>query len=304
MSTSNISSLTFISQQVYIYMGIPMLIAGLVGCLLNTIVFLSLQTFRQNSCALYLMFMSAANIGQLITGLLFRIMISGFGIDWTLSSTFYCKFRFYCVTVCTVISFTCMCLATIDQFLATYHKPRWQQWSNIKVAHRIIIVFIIFWLLHGILYLIYVDHIPSPITGKLTCMSHNPIFQQYYVNFYTAGLIGFIPISINTLFGILAYHNITHLAHRTVPLVRRELDKQLTSIVLMQTLFVFVTAVPYIIVTILNSNLNIVQQGNNAEKLQFASTLTICIYYLNFAVSDEQNDEIFTSLYDYRVPFM
>jgi hypothetical protein len=34
-------------------------------------------------------------IGQLITGLLTRIMISGFGINWTQFLLFYCKFRTY-----------------------------------------------------------------------------------------------------------------------------------------------------------------------------------------------------------------
>jgi hypothetical protein len=288
MSTSNISSLTFISQQVYIYMGIPMLIAGLVGCLLNTIVFLSLQTFRQNSCALYLMFMSAANIGQLITGLLFRIMISGFGIDWTQSSAFYCKFRIYCVVLCTLISFTCMCVATIDQFLATCSNPRWQQWSNMKVAHRILVVCIFVWAVHGIPYWVYFNPIHSNTTGTITCMSSNDIFQQYHVNGVVDVLIGFLPVSIISLFGLLAYYNVENLAYRTVPLVRRELDKQLTVIVLMQALFAFLVIVPYLIVNILNSDPRTVHDPTNAERLNFALSLTLCIYNLNFTVSDDK----------------
>ena len=72
------------------------LIAGVIGGFFNIIVFLSLQTFRQSSCAFYLTIMSIVNIGQLFTGLLSRIMISGFDIDWTVTSLFYCKFRYYC----------------------------------------------------------------------------------------------------------------------------------------------------------------------------------------------------------------
>jgi hypothetical protein len=186
-----------------------------------------------------------------------------------------------------------MCLATVDQFLATCFNPRWQQWSNIKVAHRMTIVFIIFWLLHGILFFIYFDHVVSPITGKLACMSSNEIYQQYYVKIYIFVLTGFLPIFINTLFGLLAYHNIRHLAYRTVPLVRRELDRQLTVIVLMQTLFVFLTAIPYVI-TVLFTNVNVVNDPITVERLQVVTTLTLCIYYLNFAVSDENKMKYFS----------
>ncbi|CAF4308738.1 unnamed protein product, partial [Adineta steineri] len=68
MSASYISSLNFIAQQMTIYLGIPILISGLIGGLINVIVFLSLQTFRQNSCAFYLTVMSIVNIGHLSTG--------------------------------------------------------------------------------------------------------------------------------------------------------------------------------------------------------------------------------------------
>jgi hypothetical protein len=92
MSSSVIESLVAAYQQVIIYSGISVLIVGLIGNCLNLIAFLSLTTFRQNSCVFYLTMMSIVNIGQLITGLLTRIMISGVDIDWTQFVLFYCKF--------------------------------------------------------------------------------------------------------------------------------------------------------------------------------------------------------------------
>jgi hypothetical protein len=111
----------FISEQVTIYLGISIVI---VGGLLNTIVFLSLQTFRQSPCALYLTVASIVNIGQLLTGLFSRVMISGFEIDWTLILLFYCKFRLSFYQICALVSLTYMCLASIDQYLATCSKSR------------------------------------------------------------------------------------------------------------------------------------------------------------------------------------
>jgi hypothetical protein len=81
MSSSLILTLNYITKQVTIYIGIPIFIAGILGGFLNIITFLSLRTFRESSCAFYLTVMSFVNIGQLIAGLLSRIMINGFNID-------------------------------------------------------------------------------------------------------------------------------------------------------------------------------------------------------------------------------
>jgi hypothetical protein len=134
MSAATSSSLAFVSQELVTYVGFLIFIAGLIGGPLVLIVFLSLQTFRQSSCAFYLTVMSAVNFLHLFTGLLTFIMINGFVINWTNISLFYCKFRPFNVQLCILSSFTCMCLATIDQFLATCSNPPWHRWNNLKVV--------------------------------------------------------------------------------------------------------------------------------------------------------------------------
>ncbi|CAF4147352.1 unnamed protein product, partial [Adineta steineri] len=47
-------TLTFIGQQITIYGGFFILVAGVLGELFTIIVFLSLKTFRQNTSAFYL----------------------------------------------------------------------------------------------------------------------------------------------------------------------------------------------------------------------------------------------------------
>jgi hypothetical protein len=175
------SSQSNVSQQVTIYLGIPICFVGIIGGLLNMIVFLSLRTFRENSCAFYLTVMSFLNIGELITGYLPRIIASGFDIDWTQISLFYCKFRWFYVQLCLLATFTCLYLATIDQYCATCSNPRWQQYSNIKLAHRLCIIFALIWLVHGIPYLIYENHIILPNTNIIACVITDPIFQQYFL---------------------------------------------------------------------------------------------------------------------------
>ncbi|CAF1151968.1 unnamed protein product [Rotaria magnacalcarata] len=104
-------------------MSIPIL---LFGGIFNLILFLSLKTLRENSCSLYLMIMPWFNIGQLLTGNLSRIINVGYNIDWTHNSLFYCKIKSYCIQVCTLASYECLCFATIDQYLATSSRYQLQ----------------------------------------------------------------------------------------------------------------------------------------------------------------------------------
>ena len=161
MATMMAQTLQTISENFMIYMGIPTLIIGVMGGLLNIIVFLSLKTFRESSCAFYLLVRSAMNVIQLLFGLLSRIMISGFYLDWTQSSAFYCKFRPFIIDITALMSTTCLCLATLDQYFATCSRPRWQQWSHIKLAHRLVIAFSILWLLEQIPTLIFYNQVVS-----------------------------------------------------------------------------------------------------------------------------------------------
>jgi hypothetical protein len=285
MSTAANTSYTFISKEIAIYVGIPVFILGILGGIFNIIVFLSLKTFRQSSCAFFLTIMSFVNLGQLLTNLLTRIMISGFDVDWTETSLFYCKFRNYCLQVCALTSYTCMCLATIDQFLATCFHHRWQQYFNIKKARILSAIAVIIWLLHSIPSLIWFNLTLSTRTGIIGCAITNPRFQQYYTYVYVLILAGILPLILNITFGSLAYWNVRQIPYRTVPLVRRELEKQLTTMVLVQVVHEVCVILPYVTVLFLLNTLNLSSTSIDTTKLNFCNFITGMIYYLYFAVS-------------------
>jgi hypothetical protein len=279
---STVSTSAYITEQVSIYVGLFILTIGLFGGLFNIIIFLSLQTFRQSSCAFYLLVISIVNIGQLVSGLFSRIMISGFHIDWTTSSLFYCKLRYFIIETCELISCTCICLAILDQYFATCPYPRWQRWSNFKLAYYLTTIFTVIWILHGILYLVFFVHTKLS-TGAIICTFANDIFSKYHAYGCLLTLTTILPISITMFLGSMVYNNIQQLAYRTVPLVRRESDKQLTVMVLVQIIINFITTLPSTIVFIISIN---VQTGDSlsAVIVQFAVTITVFIYYLNNAV--------------------
>jgi hypothetical protein len=285
MSTAVNTTFTFISKEIAIYAGIPIFVFGVIGGVFNIIVFLSFETFRKSSCAIFLTTMAFVNIGQLLMILLTRIMITGFGLDWTETSLFYCKFRNYCLQVCALTSYTCMCLATIDQYMATSFYVHWQQYFNIRKAYISCAISFIIWLIHGIPSLVSFNLDFNQQTGTIGCVITSPAFQQYYSYVYVLILAGILPILINIIFGSMAYWNVRQIPYRTVPLVRRELDKQLTTMVLIQVIYKTFVVLPYVIVLFIIFTMKLSNPYIDLAELNFMNFITGMIYYLNFAVS-------------------
>ena len=279
-----IASLNYASEQITIYLSIPMLIVGVIGGLLNVIVFLSLKTFRESSCAFYLMLMSCVNIGQLMTGQLSRIMIGGYNIDWTQMSLFYCKFRWFTIQTCTLTSYACLCLATIDQYLATSPRPHWQQRSNIKLAHRLSALAFILSFLHGIPDWFFYNHSIPLDTRVITCAITNPIYRLYYLYVYLLLLSGLLPVITTVVFGFLAYRHVKRIAYRTIPLIRRELDKQLSVMVFVQAFYCSIVIPLYPAWIIVTANVNVDHQPILAAQFQFITLFVSVLYYVSFAV--------------------
>lgn len=285
MSSPIVASLNSLSQQINIYFGMTILVAGVIGGLLNVIIFLSLRTFRESPCGFYLIIMSIVNIGQLFTGMLSRVMLSGFGVDWTQTSLFYCKIRLFIFQLCTLISYTCLCLATIDQYFATCSRPRWQEWSNFKLARRLLAGTTLLWTVHTIPYVVFFDHVRSPSTNAVACVATNSGFVQYRAYFVVLILIGWLPVVITVVFGILAWRNVQQLTYRTVPLVRRELDKQLTTMVLVQVVVNFFSDIPFVIMNAINLNPTITNDEVTWARIQFTFAMTLLLFYSYFSVS-------------------
>ena len=297
MSSTTISTLLFLAQNLNVYIGIPLLIFGVLGGLLNIIVFLSLKTFRESPCAFYLTVMSFTNVGQLMTGLLTRIVTYTTGINWTLLSVIYCKFRWYLLDVFELTSYTCICLATIDQFLATSSKIQWQRYSNIKFSRYLCLIFIILWILVEIPILIYYEHVLSATTGRISCALTNPTYQIYFSYIHLLIFSGILPVIFTAFIGLLAIRNIRQIPYRTVPLIRRELDKQLTAMVLIQVIFNFTNLAPTVIYNLTIPNITIPNDPLINSILQLISTIIICLYYSYFAVNNQLNRKKMKNLF-------
>ncbi|CAF1588538.1 unnamed protein product [Adineta ricciae] len=273
MDSDYVTSLYHIRSQFSTYVTIPICILSIIGEIFNIIVFLSLKTFRQNSCAFYLMSMSIFNFIRLVFSTLFIVISTAFSIDWSFALFYYCQFRNLIVASCNLSAITCLCLAIADQYFATCSRHRLQQWSNIKIAYRVTGTIAIVWILHAIPYCIYFNQLS--MSNNAVCITKNPIFLKYHTYGYFLTYGNLFPL-IAVIFGVMSFRNARNLTTRANLLVRRELDKQLTMMVLVEICVYVLTYIPY---SISNgySTLNTNRDPTFLAQLNLINTVTMTL---------------------------
>jgi hypothetical protein len=228
------TQLQYIMQQLNIYAGLSILILGVIGNILNVIIFANVKTaFAKNSCSFYFVATALTNLLCLLIGLLAKVLASGSGIDPTVSSSAFCRFRSFFMNTAPLISTNFTCLAAITQFLVTSRHIHYRQKINSRFIRWTILMTILFWTFHGILYLIlYNINLPST-TSMLVCNSINTVLKQYMIWMSHNVLIFVAPVLILVVFGYLTYRNIMSLNFATSNRQRapgKRIQRQLTVV--------------------------------------------------------------------------
>ncbi|CAF0977170.1 unnamed protein product [Adineta steineri] len=230
-----ILDLKFALKEVTAYFGLFILIIGIIGGILNIIIFTTLKTFRETTCAFYLTFASIVGMGQLLTALFVRILSDGFSID-PRPMLWFCKTYFFASNWCLSVWLTSMCLATIDQVLS---MSKYRHLSNLRLAQRFILIACIFWFIHSLFTFIYWD------TSSSACAVFNPIYSIYFSHFTLPVLYGCLPLSILIIFSVLAFYKARTLASQNVNVVRLSRDRQLTAMLLVYIGYIVIAIIPF-----------------------------------------------------------
>ncbi|CAF1453641.1 unnamed protein product [Adineta ricciae] len=270
-------SLLDISQQLTIYIGLFLLIFGVLGNSLNVLVFSSARTYRTTPCTFYFLISSIANIGFLLINLTSRVVSVGFNFDLGQTSVHWCRARQYFIGVFSLISFTCSSLASIDQYFVTSKHVHFRRLSNIEYAYRITLLIFTISCLHAIPCLIYYDI--SPVTK--TCVLVNSAYAKY-IPIYSLSLTCFGPIIVMIVFSYLAHQNI----QSTRVLAEQQAGRQLRKMTLFHVVLVIVVILPYSInVIYLLKTAGDFKDTNRLINESFASTVMALLTYVYYAVS-------------------
>jgi hypothetical protein len=269
-------SLVYIGQQLTIYGGSILFITGMFGNGMNIFIFSSVHSYRTTPCTFYFLVSSICNILYILFNLIPRILNSSHGIDFTKTSLFWCKVQHFLIGLLGLTSFTCSCLATIDQFLVTSQNALLRRYSQIQRAYRIVFIFIIIWSFHSAPNLFFYDI--SFINKK--CVITNAIFAAY-IPIYVLVPLCAIPIVIMVIFGGLAYRNI----RQTIVLAAQQADRQLMNMILIQVILVVISMTPfgiYMTYDVITSQCK--KDLDQQLKESFVVTILVLITYFYYVV--------------------
>jgi hypothetical protein len=191
------------SNQIYRWVFPPLLIFGLVGHLLNMILF-TRPNLISNSCCNYCLASSCMALIQLIFGQFFRLLRSGYNLVITV--VWWCRLRVFLLYAAYLASTILITLAAIDRFASSCHQVKHRRWACIKVARRVIpMVLIVTGLYHShILVLFVIDREQGNECWAPRGTVYRLVFDATFL--FAHGLMSPLLMGI---FGFLTIHNIS-----------------------------------------------------------------------------------------------
>jgi hypothetical protein len=193
--------LSDLSATLTIYYLTPIYIIGILGNILNIIIFLR-RNLRVNACSQYFIGLSMAQI--ILFNSFAIIQIVAYLIGYNLSQTMIviCKIRVYLYMVSLGLMRQFLCLISIDRWVVTTRNARIRKLSSLRVIRWLIIGSILFWLLYSIHVLIGYQISPTRSCTYLV----DPSYGLFYSIQLTVSSI--LTLIIMVVFSILTFRNV------------------------------------------------------------------------------------------------
>jgi hypothetical protein len=261
---------------------ITFIILGTIGNVLNLVIF-TRPILLRSPCTLYLIAASIDNILVIYTGLLTRLLASGFHYDITILSDFLCKFRYYPGYIFLAVSPYFYVLASFDRYCSSSISATRRLWSNKKLAKRLIIGAIV---LASILYLhMAIFFKRTPIGSTFSCYTSPGVYNTFYRIFYLV-VYCLLPSFCMALFCILTLKNIRRQARQIgVTLAtgnggHRRLDRHMIRMLFSQILTQSFCILPFAIISLLSLFMN-----STTIIFDFFTQITILPLFVSYAIS-------------------
>jgi hypothetical protein len=189
---------------------------------------------------------SSFNLLFLFIGLSTQILDQGFNEDFTLTNPIWCKMRSSLLGIISLCTFTCICLQSIDVFFITSRSVAMRQRSNIKIARRLLIGFVLLWIAHEIPSFVFQNLIFT--NGIPMCLNTNTIYTSYHAYVSTIILSICVPITVMSFFAFRIYKHLQSLPARNRQFLS-SLARQMTRMALFRIATVLLFQFPYGVAT-------------------------------------------------------
>ncbi|CAF1002127.1 unnamed protein product [Didymodactylos carnosus] len=237
-----ITTLIAVAAELCRSVSIIIFIFGQIGNILTIMVFTQ-KSLRTNTCSLYILASSVSNIVALTFGMLFIILINGYGITLTARAPILCKIQPYLFYVSYFLSSWFIMLACIDRYYSSHRSAERRQFSRPLIAYRLIIFTTIVSFLVHIHLIIYMDFV------KNKCASTSYYYSLFVYSYYMAVYAVMTPV-IYIIFGILTIRNVNQSRRAIVPRQysrQRAINTQIIYMLIIQVISFICLTAPYAI---------------------------------------------------------
>jgi magnesium-transporting ATPase (P-type) len=241
--SSTIATLNLVSDICSRYCLAVLLLLGLIGLTLNTLIF-TRKMFRQNSCVRYFLASTIANYFVIYFILPSRILSDGFSIDPGTYNLFYCKLRFYTYFTAKSLSSWFIVLACFDRIMSSSRNAHYRAFSRLVVSRWMIsgttIAGILFYAHVLVFYEIDQNKKCNPRAGMYRLINDGIYLIGYSITPPLLMLIFSVGTIRNTKrFRRVGPQSVRHLSNLT------KRDHALMLMVLFEVILITVTALPH-----------------------------------------------------------
>lgn len=244
-SNETVKTLEQVTRYIYQIVFPPLIILGIIGHVLNIILF-TRSTFKAVSFCNYCLAASCVAIVEILLGQVFRLLDSGFEVQW--SYLWLCRIRLW-VLYSSYFSSACLItLAAFDRFASSCRCVKYRQLANINIARRVIPITLIF---SGIFYshILVLFEIDKTKQNDCWGRKHGPYkFVPDIIFIVTEGLI--YPLLMG-IFSFLTMYNIRHrhciYEKYVVPRCKGHRIRDFQRVALVQTISTIILTLPFAI---------------------------------------------------------
>ncbi|CAF1504934.1 unnamed protein product [Adineta steineri] len=264
-----------------IYAGLGLVIFGIAGNIINIYLLYPTRSIPSS----YLLFIASFfNIISLAEALLPRVLTQSFSIDGSSTNMFWCRSRSLISYTVTLLSLTCVCLASIDRFFVTCRSATWRNRSKLITAKIAVLIATLVITSINIPIVIYTTITETTSsTGVITrkCSVVNPTFVIYQNWVLRPILPGILPGIILGITGWLTYRNV---ASATGQQLRDTFQRGLTTMILIQIIVIVIPLTPFSTMIIYQSlTASVPKSAYRVAQETLVSNITNILLHISYA---------------------
>ncbi|CAF1681690.1 unnamed protein product [Adineta ricciae] len=235
-----------ISVNIYIYLGIFLLILGNIGCFGNLLIYQT-RSFRHQAFSIYIICETLSDFIVLNLIFLTRIIENGFHIPLQHIYTFLCKFRQFGEYYFPLCSFTFFTLTSIDRILSTQRSNTFRKWSNrVSLAYKIVFITILIWFLilfHRFIVFEIIDNNCDSISNLYDIIDH--YLEAILLEIFPLIIVFILVFLLRRSLKTIVEHQINIISIKRQQTQLQNIDSQLTLMLLLQSIIAIISFLPY-----------------------------------------------------------